>query len=76
MADLMIAPARVWCRSEFTYATQPLAFEWQGDRLMIRQVVAAWHSPSGRSFRVLTSDGRFFSLEYYENDDHWKVCLD
>jgi hypothetical protein len=72
----MIAQGQVWCRSEFTYATQPVAFEWQGNRLMIRQVVSAWHSPTGRCFRVLTSDGRFFSLDYYETDDHWQVCLD
>ena len=76
MADSVIPPGQVWCRSEFNYATQPVALEWQGNRLMIRQVISAWRSPTRRSFRVLTSDGRFFTLDYNESQDQWHICLD
>ncbi len=61
----------VECYSGYTYAQEPRAFMWGGARLPISTVERAWRTPSGRAFRVLTSDGRRFRLSYDEATDSW-----
>ncbi|RME86658.1 MAG: hypothetical protein D6770_11380 [Anaerolineae bacterium] len=62
---------RVECHSEFTYAEKPTALVWEGERLVIAEVLRQWRSPEGRHFRVRTEDGRVFELFYDEANDEW-----
>jgi hypothetical protein len=59
--------------SGHTYAQRPRAFIWQGERQQVEVVLAQARSPKGRWFRVRTSDGRQFELNYDEASDAWQI---
>ncbi len=63
---------KVECRSEYTYAQEPLSFEWGGEKLRVEEVEARWRTPLGPAFRVRTIPGRFV-LRYLEPWDEWVV---
>jgi hypothetical protein len=63
----------VECLSSTTYAERPIALLWQGARLEIAAIEAAWRIPGGRRFRVRTADGRVFELFYGELYDEWRI---
>ncbi len=65
----------VECHSGYTYGERPIAFEWEGQRLIVADVEATWRLPDGRRFRLRTEDGRLFELSYDERDDVWHVHL-
>ncbi|MFN2195969.1 MAG: hypothetical protein ACK2UW_07595 [Anaerolineales bacterium] len=64
---------QVECFSSSSYARQPTAVFWEGDRLEVEQVLAEIRTPRGKQFSVLTHDGRAFDLFYDEYSDHWRV---
>jgi hypothetical protein len=63
----------VECLSNTTYAERPIALHWQGARLEIAAIEAAWRIPGGRRFRVRTAEGRVFELFYGELYDEWRI---
>jgi hypothetical protein len=63
----------VECQSGAGYAERPKALVWQGQRLVVQQVLDRWRLPQGSGFRVLTCDGQVFELFYDELDDGWQV---
>jgi hypothetical protein len=63
----------VECHSEFAYAERPVALTWEGQRLEIGEILAAWRVPEGRRFRVRTRSLRLFELTYREADDAWQI---
>ena len=66
-------PELVECRSDSQYAERPLALVWEGERLEIAEILARWHGPGEKGFRVQTSDKRIFELRYREVPDEWEV---
>jgi hypothetical protein len=64
---------RVECHSGHTYAQRPTALWWEGARLEVAAVTAEWRTPEGKCFRVRTSDGRMFEVEYSESQDRWSI---
>ena len=62
---------QVECYSGHSYAQEPRAFTWQGQRRVIIAVERAWRAPSGPCFRVRTEDGTYFELAYDEHVDKW-----
>jgi hypothetical protein len=68
-------PARVECYSGHTYAQEPRAFVWQGQRYIVRTVEWAWRTPQGPCFRVRTEDDGRFELIYKEADERWAISL-
>ena len=70
-----MSPAIVECYSGQTYAERPLAFYWEEERLEIMEILSNWRSPEGRSFLVVTIDGRTFKLSYKEREDCWRIEL-
>lgn len=64
---------KVECYSGFSYAQEPLAFEWQGQRCEINKVERRWREPQGPRFRVCTADGLRWQLKYDEGQDSWSV---
>ncbi|HSN74536.1 MAG TPA: hypothetical protein VL334_05510 [Anaerolineae bacterium] len=64
----------VECYSGATYAERPVAVHWQGQRLVIDQVLRSWRTPLGPGFDVLVADGSTFRLSYDESSDTWQVA--
>jgi hypothetical protein len=50
-----------------------LAIYWQGERLMVEQILDAWSAPAGKCYRIRTQDGQIFELEYSESSDTWSI---
>ena len=63
----------VECRSDSEYAERPLSLTWEGYHYEIAEIVARWHGPSEKGFRVKTADGQAFDLTYRELPDEWLV---
>ena len=61
------------CHSEYTYAEKPIGLIWQDQRLDIRTILAQWHTPNGKKFRVETDDGQVFELTYVPMSDEWQI---
>lgn len=65
----------VECHSGYTYAERPTALQWEGERLVIKEIQSRWRIPGGRRFRVQVDDGRVFELFYGELYDEWRISL-
>ena len=63
----------VECHSGFAYADKPMAFLWQGQRLLIAEIQAEGRTPQVRWFRVITMDHQVFRLSYSEETDGWQI---
>ncbi len=64
---------RVECYSGYTYAQEPRAFIWQGQRHTVAHVERRWRTPSGPAFCACAAGGRRFTLAYDEADDVWRI---
>jgi hypothetical protein len=63
----------VECYSSHTYAQEPRAFVWQGQRHVVQKVERAWRTPEGPHFRVVADDGDRYELAYNEQADTWSL---
>jgi len=66
-------PGKVECHSGHTYAQEPRAFAWEGQRLVVDEVLDRWRVPAGPTFRVRTAVGQVFDLHYAEAEDQWHI---
>ncbi|MBI3158652.1 MAG: hypothetical protein HYZ26_03505 [Chloroflexi bacterium] len=64
----------VTCFSGHTYAQRPRSVQWQGGWQDILTVLADWHTPEGRAFRVLTAAGAALELRYLAERDAWEAA--
>lgn len=71
----MTEPETVWveCYSGHTYAQEPRAVVWAGQRHVVAQVEARWRTPDGPAFRLRTEAGDRFDLHYHESTDTWSL---
>ncbi len=67
--------AKVTCFSSSSYASRPVAFEWEGARLIVDVILIENRTPTGKLFVVQAGDGRLFELIYDESNDTWRVEL-
>jgi hypothetical protein len=63
----------VECRSDHEYADRPLALTWGGQKVEIGAIIAQWHGPNKKGFRVQAVNGQLFELIYREVPDEWNV---
>ncbi len=63
----------VECYAGFRYPERPRAFCWEGEHLEVTEIEQQWRTPTGPAFRVRASDGRRFTLAYYEAADAWDI---
>jgi len=63
----------VECYSGFTYAQEPRAFTFLGQRREIVQTEHSWREPDGPRFRVRTFDGRRWDLAYDDTRSLWSL---
>ncbi len=79
----MNVPVQVECYSGHTYAQEPRAFEWRGQRHEVVRVVKRWRTPRGPAFRVeVTGISNLQSLvsnqvdlHYLELEDTWTMDI-
>lgn len=64
---------QVECHSEYQYAERPTAFFWNGERIVVSEVIAHWRSPKGMHFRVSTQSQGIFELSYIELEGTWVI---
>jgi len=70
-----MSPEQVECHSGTTYGERPIAFYWEGERLLIVDIEARWRLPDGRKFRVRVENDRTFELYYVEQVDEWRISV-
>jgi hypothetical protein len=63
----------VECRSGRCYGEEPYAVWWQGVRLEVAAVLAAWRSPRGPVFRVAYTGDQAFMVAFDEGQDDWQI---
>ena len=64
---------RVEVRSDHDYFGRPLAFDFQGMRLEVTEVISQTRNPAGYAFRVFNKDFGIFELNYDTRSDQWSV---
>lgn len=69
----MVFISTIACLSSGAYAQRPLAFDWQGERLVVEAIQAEWRTPQAKFFRVRTCEGGAYELVYDELNDLWRV---
>ena len=67
--------AKVTCFSSSSYASRPVAFEWEGTRLIVDAILIENRTPTGKVFIVQAGNRRLYELIYDESDDTWRVEL-
>ena len=63
----------VECYSGHTYAQEPRAFVWHGERHVVQAVARTWRAREGPHFLVRTEEGDSFELAYNEPEHMWSV---
>jgi hypothetical protein len=63
----------VECRSDHDYLGHPRAFNWQGQRIEVTEILSEQRTPHGYTFRVRNPDYGIFELSYDTNTDQWSV---
>jgi len=63
----------VECYSGYTYAQEPRAFTWHGQRYVVQAVERAWRTPEGPHFLVRAEEGGVYELAYDETEDKWSL---
>lgn len=74
---------RVECYSGYTYAEEPRAFEWRGQRYEVKRILKRWRTPQGPGFRVEVAGTSNFQspisglvdLTYVETEDNWTMAV-
>lgn len=63
----------VECRSESSYPDKPVRLTWEGTRHEVDVILSRSRNPRGISFRVRTTGGLVFDLEYTLATDAWRI---
>ena len=86
----MHVSVQVECYSGYTYAQEPRAFEWGGQRYEVQRLVKRWRTPAGPAFRVKVSRipdsqspisnlqspiSNWVDLHYSDAEDQWTVTV-
>ena len=64
---------KVTCYSGVEYVEYPIAFEYQGERMQVAEILARHRHPKGKSFRVRSANSFIFEMEYDEASDAWLI---
>ena len=59
--------------SSFTYAVEPRAFVYAGERRRVCCIMRAWREPGRIYFYVRDDDARLFELTFDESLDVWLI---
>jgi len=68
-----VVQALVECHSGASYGEEPRAFQWQGIRNEVEQILIRWRNPMQRVFVIRNQLGERFRLTYDELEDEWTI---
>jgi hypothetical protein len=85
----MSITVQVECYSGYTYAQEPRAFVWRGERYEVQRIVKRWRTPAGPAFRVKVAQPKsqistrsvqsqipgLVDLQYVEIEDQWTMAV-
>jgi hypothetical protein len=64
----------VECYAGGSYPERPKAFQWEGQRYEVQEIIQRWREPEGIGFLVRCSpDERIFDLFYTSRKDYWQI---
>ncbi len=64
----------VECYAGATYPERPKAFQWEGQRYEVQEIIQRRREPEGIGFLVCCSpDERLFDLFYTSRKDCWQI---
>jgi hypothetical protein len=63
----------VECYSGFEYSQRPIAFWWEGKRILITKIITEWLAPDEHCFRVQTQENLPFELFYGNHNNEWRI---
>ena len=72
-AALMASQEQVECYAGHEYPQRPVAFWWQGQRLVVAAVRSEARLPDGKRFVVETTGEQVFEINYNQARDTWTV---
>jgi len=72
-AEVNASAPLVECYSGHTYAQEPRAFTWLGQRQDVVETERFWREPDGPRFRVRTGDGQRWDLAYDDAKSSWSL---
>jgi hypothetical protein len=79
----MSISVQVECYSGHTYAQEPRALLWHGERYQVERIIHRWRTPQGPGFQVEISGisdsdtqySRVVDLAYLEHEDKWTLAV-
>ena len=63
----------VECHSESSYPEKPVRLTWEGTRREVDAILSRSRDPQGYRFRVRTTEGQVFELDYIIATDAWHI---
>ena len=87
MPDVGSVTVQIECYSGYTYAQEPRAVVWRGERYEVQRIVKRWRTPAGPAFRVevaqpksqtsnlLSPISGLVDLQYIEIEDQWTTAV-
>ena len=69
-------PAKVVCYAGSRAEEYPLRFYLNERLVEVSRVIKQWQTPDCRCFRILGDDGLYYTLEYKQLADQWKIMPD
>ena len=68
-----LTSTRVEVYSGSTYAEEPRALVWQGQRYRVARIEQRWRTPEGPAFHVTTERGDRFEIHYQIRQREWSI---
>jgi len=79
---MYLVPIEVECYAGHKADERPVAFEWLGRRIEIREVVDRWYEggvdptrPVEDLFKVFADDGETYLLKHSRTQEAWYLCV-
>jgi hypothetical protein len=69
----MIAPIRVEAQMLPNGDIRPLAFHWEGEKVVVASLGRSWDEAGERHFLVMTPDERVYELAYLPEQSSWRL---
>ena len=65
----------VECYAGYMSPERPKAFDWQGERFEVAEILSRGRLPWEQWFRVRTSGGEIFDLTYATATEAWRIQI-
>jgi len=63
----------VECHSGYSSCDHPCAIWWQGQRHLVKAIIAEWRTPFEKHYRLLVAEDLFLKAILNEKENIWKV---